>query len=329
MPHFAARCTATFVASFMLLAAGSALLQGCATESTGGSLAEASSSYLSADYRRTITLARVTADRSQGLEHDRARYLEGIAHYKLSEFDAAAKALGEARTTSDRWLAAQANVTLASVEVARKHFDAAGYAFERAANLLDGAEKTRAFSSAARCFDAAGLGKLAENARVSAGEPKVLIAASPAAAEPMELASAESVSPQEMEPAPVPAPTPASTSAAAAPPSEQPRAKIEKPSDRTVRNGMAVQASRFAIQAGAFETLAKAKRIAKEYRARAAAAKVDAPRVVTTEGKDGALLYVVQFGDFPNRGEADRARKRFTNEPLVVRPYIDGDDHAG
>ena len=92
---------------------------------------------------------------------------------------------------------------------------------------------------------------------------------------------------------------------------------------------MSARSVRFAIQAGAYEKLATAKRIAKDFEARAAAAKIDAPRVVTSEGKDGKLLYVVQFGSFANRGDADRAKQRFAKEPLVVRPYIDGDDQAG
>jgi cell division protein FtsN len=297
------------------------LLPACTPEGGGTSLAEATTSYSSSDYRRTVTLARLAADRTQGLEHERARYLEGLAHYKLSELDAAAKALNEARATSDRWLNAQANVTLASVEVARKQYDAAGYAFDRAAKSLDGGERVRAYSNAARCFDAAGLPRLAENARVSAGEPRVLVAAVATAPSTQEMSGADTVDPtdaiqsEKLSEKPIVA-------------TSQPR-KAEATEKPATRNGMSARSVRFAIQAGAYEKLATAKRIAKDFEARAAAAKIDAPRVVTSEGKDGKLLYVVQFGSFANRGDADRAKQRFAKEALVVRPYIDGDDQAG
>ncbi len=325
MPNSAARRATVIAATLLLMLGAGALLPACTPEGGGTSLAEATTSYSSADYRRTVTLARIAADRTQGLEHERARYLEGLAHYKLSEFDAAAKALNEARATSDRWLGAQANVTLASVEVARKQYDAAGYAFDRAAKLLDGGERVRAYSNAARCFDAAGLPKLAENARVSAGEPRVLVAAAPPAPATQEMSEADTVDPNDAIASEKPGEKSGEKPSIATP---QPR-KADATEKPPTRNGMSARAVRFAIQAGAYEKLATAKRIAKDFEARAAAAKIDAPRVVTSEGKDGKLLYVVQFGSFANRGDADRAKQRFAKEPLVVRPYIDGDDQAG
>jgi hypothetical protein len=321
MPNSAARRATVIAATLLFMLGVGALLPACTPEGGGTSLAEATTSYSSSDYRRTVTLARLAADRTQGLEHERARYLEGLAHYKLSEFDAAAKALNEARATSDRWLNAQANVTLASVEVARKQYDAAGYAYDRAAKSLDGGERVRAYSNAARCFDAAGLPRLAENARVSAGEPRVLVAAVATAPSTQEMSGADTVDPtdaiqsEKLSEKPIVA-------------TSQPR-KAEATEKPATRNGMSARSVRFAIQAGAYEKLATAKRIAKDFEARAAAAKIDAPRVVTSEGKDGKLLYVVQFGSFANRGDADRAKQRFAKEALVVRPYIDGDDQAG
>jgi hypothetical protein len=134
------------------------------------SLVDAVAAFEAGDYRRAATLARMAGDRAAGVERESARYLEGTALLKVGDLAAAANALRAAVASTDRFIAGQANISLASVEVERRNWDAAGHAYRRAAAFLQGAQAIRAHSFAARCFDEAGMGGLAAAERDAAGE---------------------------------------------------------------------------------------------------------------------------------------------------------------
>jgi tetratricopeptide (TPR) repeat protein len=93
-------------------------------------------------------------------------------------------------------------------------------------------------------------------------------------------------------------------------------------------NGMELEPTRFAIQAGAFRDRAKAESVAEDVRARVAVERLRAPRVCEKRRPDGSTVYVVQFGDFDNRTVAGRALLAFPRSGYTVERHCivaDGD----
>ena len=263
------------------------------------SLGDALTAFESKDYRRAATLARMAGDRATGLERESARYLEGISLFKVNDFDAAANALRFAAASADAFVAGQAGVTLGSVEIERKHFDSAGYAFRKAAGFLTGAESQRAHSYAARCFDGAGLTILADGERVAAGEP-------PSTPTPI------------LTPAITPATSPAPTMT-------EPRLRVGPESKPKVAE---IAPIRYSIQIGAYSTVEKAHAAAEKLAARCTELHIDAPRVIARENSDGSTLYIVQLGDFENRGVASKMLLKFPRSAFKIEVYLAGIDQS-
>ena len=259
------------------------------------SLGDALTAFESKDYRRAATLARMAGDRATGLERESARYLEGISLFKVNDFDAAANALRFAAASADAFVAGQAGVTLGSVEIERKHFDSAGYAFRKAAGFLTGAESQRAHSYAARCFDGAGLTILADGERVAAGEP-------PSTPTPI------------LTPATSPAPT-----------MTEPRLRVGPESKPKVAE---IAPIRYSIQVGAYSTVEKAHAAAEKLAARCTELHIDAPRVIARENSDGSTLHIVQLGDFENRGVASKMLLKFPRSAFKIEVYLAGIDQS-
>jgi cell division protein FtsN len=93
-------------------------------------------------------------------------------------------------------------------------------------------------------------------------------------------------------------------------------------------NGMELEPTRFAIQAGAFRDRSKAESVAEDVRARVAVERLRAPRVCEKRRPDGSTVYVVQFGDFENRTVAGRALLAFPRSGYTVERHCivaDGD----
>lgn len=263
------------------------------------SLGDALTAFESKDYRRAATLARMAGDRATGLERESARYLEGISLFKVNDFDAAANALRFAAASADAFVAGQAGVTLGSVEIERKHFDSAGYAFRKAAGFLTGAESQRAHSYAARCFDGAGLTILADGERVAAGEP-------PATPTPI------------LTPAITPATSPAPTMT-------EPRLRVGPESKPKVAE---IAPIHYSIQVGSFSTVEKAHAAAEKLAARCMELRIDAPRVIARENSDGSTLHIVQLGDFENRGVASKMLLKFPRSAFKIEVYLAGIDQS-
>lgn len=263
------------------------------------SLGDALTAFESKDYRRAATLARMAGDRATGLERESARYLEGISLFKVNDFDAAANALRFAAASADAFVAGQAGVTLGSVEIERKHFDSAGYAFRKAAGFLTGAESQRAHSFAARCFDGAGLTILADGERVAAGEP-------PSTPTPI------------LTPAITPATSPAPTMT-------EPRLRVGPESKPKVAE---IAPIRYSIQIGAYSTVEKAHAAAEKLAARCTELRIDAPRVIARENSDGSTLHIVQLGDFENRGVASKMLLKFPRSAFKIEVYLAGIDQS-
>lgn len=261
-------------------------------QSVPKSLDAAMSAYDMHDFRRAATLARIAADRAQGLERETGRYLEGLALYRAGDMDPAATALRTASTSGDRFVAGQANITLGSVEIARKNYDAAGHAYRRAAVLLDGAESKRAHSFAARCFDASDLTSLAESERAAAGEPVKLVAPAPSA------------------PTKVPA-------------AIEPKFPVErKVVTREDKPKPPIVPVRYTIQVGAFSSAKRANEVAGSLRNECLKIGAGAPRVIARESDGGETLHIVQIGSFSNKSEAGKMAGRLPKSAYRIEVYL-------
>jgi cell division septation protein DedD len=306
------RCThgrATMLAVLAAMCCATAALA-IVPQHAGRSLADATAAYSAKDYRRAATLARIVGDRAGGTEREGARYLEGLALFQAGELEAASTALRTAAASSDRFIAAQAHVTLASIEVERKRWDAAGYAYRRAAALLAPADAKRAHSYAARCFDAAGLTVLANESRVAADEAPIDAPTSKPMTPPAREATNGSVDP----------PASARPTVTADDKPVVPVNRIgAKPASTST--GSSASTPQFAVQVGAFTSAERASQIAAELRARCVALDIECPRVVTRDESNGALLHVVQFGCFPNRGAANKILLQFPKSGYRVEQY--------
>jgi cell division septation protein DedD len=331
-------------------------------QAIGKSVADAASALDAGDLRRAATLARMAGDRTSGVDRDAARYLEGYALFRLSEFTAAASVLRTATSSQDRYIAAQANITLGSAEIELRRWDAAGHAYRRAAGLLSGAAAVRAHSVAARCFDQAGMAGLALSEREAAGEPSVVpqdgggssqridtpknpvkgdagegegTRRGAAEDEPTETAEDPAEAKDEakdeadtrarakpVDPARPPQPRPATPNSVV----PDPKQRVTE-DDRPARNEVAKV--RYAIQVGAFSTSARAAQCADELRAKCRQLGIEAPRVVSREGSDGKVLHIVQLGQFPNRGAASKAQLRFPPNAYKIEPYLTDGDQPG
>jgi len=263
-----------------------------APQSVPKSLDAAIAAYDAHDFRRCAALARIAADRAQGLERETGRYLEGLALYRAGDLDPSASALRTAAGSTDRFVASQANITLGSVEIARRNYDAAGHAYRRAGALLDGAESKRAHSFAARCFDSAELTSLAEAERAAAGEPVKLArplapapVKAPAAIEPM-LPAARKVVTKDDKPKPPIAPV------------------------------------RYSIQVGAFSSAKRANERASSLRSECIKLGAGAPRVIARESDGGETLHIVQIGSFANKSEAGKMAGKLPKSVYRIEVYL-------
>ncbi|MEY4117914.1 MAG: hypothetical protein RLZZ116_1242 [Planctomycetota bacterium] len=270
-------------------------------QSVPQSLDSAMSAYRAQDFRRAATLARVAADRAQGVDRESARYLEGLSLYHAGDMDAAANALRTAASATDRFVAGQANITLGSVEIARRNFAAAGHAYRRAGGLLEGSEARRAHSFAARCFDAAELTTLAESERVAAGEPRQL---------PVEPAVKEAPKQVAAKPEPV------------AKPIEPRLPDARRVVSRDDKPKAPIAPVRYSIQAGAFEEANRAKAVAAQLRAECLRLGVGAPRIIARESSKGATLHIVQIGAFSNKSEAGRIAGKLPKSAYLIEVYL-------
>lgn len=261
------------------------------------------SAYRAQDFRRAATLARVAADRAQGVDRESARYLEGLSLYHAGDMEAAASALRTAASATDRFVAGQANITLGSVEIARKNYAAAGHAYRRAGGLLEGSDAKRAHSFAARCFDAAELTALAESERVAAGEArKPAVPPAPAADErPKQVVS---------KPAPV------------AKPIEPKLPDARRVVTREDKPKAPIAPVRYSIQAGAFEEAKRAQAVAAQLKAECLRLGVGAPRIIARESGKGATLHIVQIGAFSNKSEAGRIAGKLPKSAYLIEVYL-------
>jgi cell division septation protein DedD len=303
-------------------------------QAAGRTIADATAAYHAKDFRRAAAVARLVGDRASGTEREGARYLEGLSLFQSGELDAAAAVLRVSAASREQYIASQSQITLASIEIERKRWDAAGYAYRRAAELLTGPESKRANSYAARCFDAAGLAILADEARAAAGEARAAAGEARAAAGEARAAVGEARAaaggpPQQPRPVAIQDESPRRTVTADDKPIPQNRIGAQpatRPavSDAGPRNSTSPL---FAVQVGAFTSIERANEIAAALKAQCTAIDIECPRVITRHG-DGATLHIVQFGCFPNRGVANKVLLKFPKSAYRVEPYCATDAAA-
>ncbi len=299
-----------------------ALISACAA-TPSNTLEKATHAYNANDNAQAVRLARVASDEGEGLTRQRARYILGLALLREEQNAAAADALRDACDSTDRTLAADARVSLGTALCRCGEIAQAAEAYRRAALLLDGADAARAHSIAARCFDAAGLTKVAEEERVAAGEPRELFTmtsvarATEASSNPTTQDSAAART-SIKEDAPVVSTT--TTTEVQSPPRED-ATSTRSPTARVV-NGMEIEPIHFAIQAGAFRERARATEVAAELTARQNAVRLGAPRVIAKPQRDGSSVFVVQIGDFSNRTLAGKSLLGFARSGFTVERYL-------
>lgn len=307
---------------------------GCGGDRAADMLVAAGDAYGDAQYGRAVECARRAAQTSQGVARDRANYLEGLGEWKLGRLDEGASLLGRVAKSNDHALAADALVSLGSLEIERKEFASAGRAYARAAEFLEGTERRRAYAVALRCYDRAGLTVEADKLRTRAGLPPT----------DREIVAATGASKSDSDRTAPPASTDAER---IGPVDASHRDSINDATDTAMtqlppstvevaaRHGNSpgaghkpvTPASRYAIQAGAFSDVDRARAVSLEVARRAQSAgasgtTLGAPRVVekTSAGK---TVYVVQIGSFANRTEAAAAMRRFDKLGYTVEPRID------
>lgn len=329
-PHAVARAMArarrASLAACLTLAA-------CGGDDGRSALVDAGDAYAQAAYGRAVDSARRAARTASGVELDRARYIEGLGEWKLGRLAPAATLLAQAGESKDRNLASDALVSLGSLEIERSEFDAAGRAYERAGELLEGTERRKAFGVAMRCYERAGLLGESERLRTRAGLPPSdaqIAAARDAnratqaeAGEPTQRGTndaARDVAKRDV------AKADASGDARAAAPGATEAQRAPSRAEVEGRNGMGSKSAppkqRFAIQAGAFSDEARARAVAKDVAARAKGTTLGAPRIVEKDA-GGRRVYVVQLGSFDNRIEAGKAMSPFSKMTFTVEPYVE------
>ncbi|MEY2795119.1 MAG: hypothetical protein RIR10_835 [Planctomycetota bacterium] len=312
------------------------LLCGCGGERAADFLVEAGDAYGEAQYGRAVECARRAAQTSQGTARDQAMYIEGLGEWKLGRLEEGAALFSRVAQSNDRALAADALVSLGSLEIERKDFDAAGRAYARAAESLEGTERRRAFGVALRCYERAGLSVEADKLRTRAGLPptdREIAAVSGGANAGASRASNNAPSDTET--------TSNSSALAQTPPSSQEVAQRNglpskgTPAASSAANGDAKRpmapTTQYAIQAGAFSDAERARAVSREVAKRVQAGgqasaggsdSLGEPRVVEKVSA-GKTIYVVQIGRFANRTEAAKAMRRFDKLGYTVEPFAE------
>ncbi len=284
----AKRCCASLLPSVV---AWSLLVVGCGP-SRGSSLVEAGDAFAVAEYGKAVEMARKAATTAQGTALDSAHYIEGMAEWRLGRRAEAAESLALASRSTNREIAADALVSLGSLEFERSNERAGAEAYAKAAEKLEGAERRRAYAIAVRGFERAGLESAARPLRAKAGMPPT------ASAGPASVARAE--------------PAPA--------------AAVTTPDDATnitqAEKRPAQQEKRYAIQAGAFSERRRAVETASVVRDRANGTSLGEPRIIEKR-KGSATIFVVQIGAFVNRTIAAKAMTPFAKLAYTVEPYAE------
>lgn len=285
--------TVAWAASSVLTigAAPSLLLTACGP-SRGSSLVEASDAFAVAEYGKAVELARAASRTSTGSALDSAHYIEGMAEWRLGRRTEAADSLRLAARSADPKIAADALVSLGSLEFERSNDRAGADAYAKAAEKLEGAERRRAYAIAVRGYERAGLEPLAAPLRAKAGMPPTV------PSEPTPAARANT------------APTPVV-------PAPDAVVKVAQPEARETP-----QAKHYAIQAGAFSERRRAVETASIVRERAKGTSLGEPRIIEKR-KGTTTVYVVQIGAFANRTVAGKAMTPFAKLAYTVEPYAE------
>jgi septal ring-binding cell division protein DamX len=219
-------------------------------------------------------------------------------------------------------------VSLGSLEIERKQFDAAGRAYARAAESFEGTERRRAFGVALRCYERAGLSVEADKLRTKAGLPptdrELAAASGVTSARRAQSTSDTAEGIETTQKSPAASQTPPSSSEVA---QRNGLASKGAPTASDRGNGSATRplanAPQYAIQAGAFSDADRARAVSREVAKRAQAGEnLGAPRVVEKVSA-GKTIYVVQIGRFANRSEAAKAMRRFDKLGYTVEPFAE------
>ncbi|MBL9148257.1 MAG: SPOR domain-containing protein [Phycisphaerae bacterium] len=255
-------------------------LVGCATGDARAQLDRSVAAYDKDDFATARKEAESAAESAKNTKDaDDAAYMAGMSAFRMGDYDDAVRWLTEASRSANAWTAGQAGVMLGNAQLKQSKPRDAAKSFAAAAQKLSGDDARKARIAAANAYKEAGDSRAADEQFRLANVPTTVVVDGGAGTS---------------------RPTP---------PASNPSPGAGAP---------AAPSGPYVLQAGAFRDRAKAQSRASELRVAAVRAGLGEPRVATKRGSDGATLYVVQMGGFPDRRSADGAAAKLGQSGVVV-----------
>ena len=151
------------------------MVSGCVSQSTFTRIEQASKSYNAGDYTNAYKLAAVIARSYSNQHRDTAAYIAGNSAQKLGDLGNAERYLRQASFSTDKQLAGEAAASLGLVYAQLGQYDVSAKTLLRAAEMLEGEDKAKAFFYAAVSLQKLGRWAQARTnlilARASSDEP--------------------------------------------------------------------------------------------------------------------------------------------------------------
>ncbi len=272
----------TGLTRLLSIAAGTAvlaLLGGCPGDSTGPTLASATSRYDAGQYELALTEGTSVASRGPVADRPQAELVAGMAAFQLDRFVEAERHFQAAERSTTPSIRGRARVMLANIRLEQGRAADAATLFDSGASDLTGADAEKARRYAALARD----GQLGDGqSRPPAVTAAVKTAPAPVRTQPPR-APAEAARPRPATPAP-----------------------------------QAATEGTFTVRAGAYTTEAAARRRLKALAADVRRAKAPQPHITPVTTKDGDTLFAVRIGSFRSRAEAEALLKRLARKDLAV-----------
>lgn len=143
------RCILRRLAVSAVCLAAPLLLTGCPSPQPIATLADANSAYQRGDYEQAYSFASDIASAEPSLDSEQAAYLAGLAAGELGNTKKAIKYLRQAAEGFDKQLAADANIMLGLAYSSQERYSLASDALLKAAPVLTGEDRAKAYFYAA------------------------------------------------------------------------------------------------------------------------------------------------------------------------------------
>ncbi len=258
-----------------------AAMTGCGS-SGSVSLRQAVADYDAGRFHVARTRAAEVQTRQVGLQREQAAYVAGLAAYRLQDFAEAERRFTAALETDDATLRAHSQAMLGLVRLEQRRPTEAARLLQSASRDLTGTDRTRATYFAAQAHEQAG-------DRLAAGQLYALGAGTGTAATPR-VATADA----------------------------EHRGTSGASGGGASGGGASGGGAGFAIQVGAFAERQRAEAAAETVRSLASVNGLNPVRVAAASNPRGQRLFVVQFGEFDSRQDAERTRRDLGRLDYIV-----------